>query len=444
MAEKEQLADDIPQVQQQILQYQSAHPQLLYYQQMQYPQLQQQNAQQILLPGAMMLANNIPYAVPSGQYNQMTQASYYSPPQPPSQQIQQQAANSVSFTPYPYQAYSNQQLMQMQNCAMPSMTVSHNNNNNNNSNNGSYKSHKKYTKLQIPSKCSTCNLNFDNEASYQNHIKTHVKCDHDGCQFEASKRVVIQHKRDVHDTGAGIGTGRHKDNTVQSQKKRKIGDNCDQRNEINATGVQCGDEDDSGGIQVKIMQDAEIEQWRAERRARYPTAERVAQKAEELQQSQLLQLDKTQEYLSRFREGPLSASSMKTNVLSQDGGDQSQQKQSKKQKTKSTSNQKPCTVFAKQGKCKYGSRCRYSHTPLNSESPGADNAGSIVKSGAYSNVQLAFFMKVVNYLTSQKSLVQALNEDVILEGNVESSLTSTNSVDEDIEEGEISSDQLQQ
>ncbi|KAI3632489.1 hypothetical protein MIR68_009595 [Amoeboaphelidium protococcarum] len=440
MAEKEQVADDIPQVQQQTLQQQTVHPQLLYYQQMQYPQMQQQSALQNLLPGGMMLANNIPYAVPSGQYNhQMTQASYYSPPQPPSQQIQQQAANSVAYAPYPYQAYSNQYLMQMQNCAMPSMTVSHNNNNN-----GSSKSHKKYAKQLIPSECSTCNLNFDNEASYQNHIKTHVKCDHDGCQFEAPKRVVTQHKRDVHDTGAGIGAGRHKDDTVQSQKKRKIGDTCDQRNEINTAGVQCVNEDDSGGIQVKIMQDAEIEQWRAERRARYPTAERVAQKAEELQQSQSLQVDKTQEYLSRFREGPLSASSMKTNVLAQDGGDQSQQKQSKKQKTKSTSKQKTCTVFAKQGKCKYGSRCRYSHTPLNSESPGADDASSIIKSGAQSNVQLTFFMKVVDYLTSQKSLVEVLDEDVILEGNVEFPLTSTNSIDEDIEEGEISSDQLQQ
>ncbi|KAI3633052.1 hypothetical protein MIR68_009127 [Amoeboaphelidium protococcarum] len=443
MAEKEQVADDIPQVQQQIQQQQTAHPQLLYYQQIQYPQQLQQSAQQNLLPGGMMMAN-IPYAVPSGQYNQMTQASYYSPPQPPSQQIQQQqqqqqlGANTVSYAPYPYQAYSNQYLMQMQNCQMPNMTVSHNS-----SNSGSSNSHKKFTKLQIPSKCSTCILNFDNAESYKNHIKTHVKCDHDGCQFEASKRVVTQHKRDVHNTDAGIGTSIRKDITVQSQKKRKIGDTCDQRNEIDLTGVQCND-DDSGGIHVKIMQDAEIEQWRAERRARYPTAERVAQKAEKLLQPQSLQVDKTQEYLARFRQGPLSASSMKTNVLSQDGGDQSKQKQSKKQKTKSTSNQKPCAVFAKHGKCKYGFRCRYSHTPLNSESLGTDNTSSIVKCGAQINVQLAFFMKVVEYLTSQKLLTEVLDEDVILQGNVESSLTSTVRIDDNIEEGEISSDQLQQ
>ena len=95
--------------------------------------------------------------------------------------------------------------------------------------------------------CEPCDKEFKNIKGYNAHIQTHEGCKHPGCQFSASKKVVIAHYHAKHGLFSGSG---YKDIEVEGRKFR----------------VLLGSDE------------KEIEQWRAERRKQFPTLANIARK----------------------------------------------------------------------------------------------------------------------------------------------------------------------
>ncbi|CAM6103892.1 unnamed protein product [Calypogeia fissa] len=93
-------------------------------------------------------------------------------------------------------------------------------------------------------RCEACDRTFKNAQQFSAHNNTHVKCDVEGCSFEASGRVVKDHKQSAHDNSAS-------DPQVRSKFKSK-------------------------------ENEEEISRWIEERRKHYPTAANIKQKAEEM------------------------------------------------------------------------------------------------------------------------------------------------------------------
>jgi hypothetical protein len=92
--------------------------------------------------------------------------------------------------------------------------------------------------------CQSCKREFSLLKAYQEHMATHEKCTFDGCEFEGSKKVVSTHFQTAH--GEYSGTG-YKVIEVEGEKfKVLMGTNSD-----------------------------EVEQWRLERRKKFPTAKNI-------------------------------------------------------------------------------------------------------------------------------------------------------------------------
>lgn len=92
--------------------------------------------------------------------------------------------------------------------------------------------------------CESCDKSFKQIDAYNAHCKTHVKCEYEGCTFIGSKKVVSTHFETSH--GAFSGTG-YKNIDVEGQSFR----------------VLMGTSPE------------EVEQWRKERKAMFPTKNRV-------------------------------------------------------------------------------------------------------------------------------------------------------------------------
>jgi hypothetical protein len=92
--------------------------------------------------------------------------------------------------------------------------------------------------------CDACEKSFEQKSAFDSHIATHERCSHPGCSFEGSKKVVAAHYHGTH--GLYSGTG-YKTIDVEGQKfKVLMGTN-----------------------------EKEVEEWRAERRKRFPTANKA-------------------------------------------------------------------------------------------------------------------------------------------------------------------------
>jgi hypothetical protein len=92
--------------------------------------------------------------------------------------------------------------------------------------------------------CEPCEKTFKTTASYEAHLKSHEACKHPGCNFNASKKVVIAHFHSSHGQYNGSG---YKTIDVEGQKFR----------------VLLGTSPE------------EVEQWRAERKSKFPTEKRA-------------------------------------------------------------------------------------------------------------------------------------------------------------------------
>lgn len=98
--------------------------------------------------------------------------------------------------------------------------------------------------------CEACDKEFHQLDAYNTHIGTHEKCTHPGCEFSATRKVVSAHYHSKHGTYSGTG---YKTIDVEGQKFR----------------VLLGTSPE------------EVEQWRAERRSKFPTKSNIEKKKEE-------------------------------------------------------------------------------------------------------------------------------------------------------------------
>ncbi|XP_062577878.1 FMR1-interacting protein NUFIP1-like isoform X2 [Saccostrea cucullata] len=89
--------------------------------------------------------------------------------------------------------------------------------------------------------CDTCDRGFKMEEKYQEHIQSHVKCQHEGCSYTAHPKLVRLHNKTQHYSGLAS----------------KI---------------------------WKLESPEDIEKWRQERRKNFPTAENVQRKKEILEE----------------------------------------------------------------------------------------------------------------------------------------------------------------
>eukprot|EP01041_Mallomonas_annulata_P006898 gene6898-14006_t len=104
----------------------------------------------------------------------------------------------------------------------------------------------------IPTKiyyCEPCDKEYNHQNAYEAHCATHEKCRHPGCSFEGTKKVVIAHFHGTH--GQFSGTG-YKVIDVEGQKFRVLMGTCPK----------------------------EIEEWRAERRNKFPSKDNITKKIE--------------------------------------------------------------------------------------------------------------------------------------------------------------------
>ncbi|KNC82872.1 hypothetical protein SARC_04851 [Sphaeroforma arctica JP610] len=51
--------------------------------------------------------------------------------------------------------------------------------------------------------CKNCDKTFVQESQLESHLKQHVSCEHDGCEFSAAKKVVVVHRETVHGKESG-------------------------------------------------------------------------------------------------------------------------------------------------------------------------------------------------------------------------------------------------
>jgi hypothetical protein len=108
--------------------------------------------------------------------------------------------------------------------------------------------------LYIPSVavlyCEPCDKEFPTSAAMEAHNRSHESCRHPGCSFRASKKVVVAHYHSAHGQFSGSG---YKLIDVEGQKfKVLLGTN-----------------------------EAEVNQWREDRKRKFPTAETISKKKED-------------------------------------------------------------------------------------------------------------------------------------------------------------------
>lgn len=97
--------------------------------------------------------------------------------------------------------------------------------------------------------CDACEKSFEQKSAFESHTSTHERCSHPGCSFEASKKVVAAHFHGTH--GLYSGTG-YKMIDIEGQKFKVL-----------------------MGTNGK-----EVEEWRAERRKRFPSASKAKLRGE--------------------------------------------------------------------------------------------------------------------------------------------------------------------
>ena len=170
---------------------------------------------------------------------------------------------------------------------------------------------------------------------------THELCHHPGCKFSASKRVVMAHYHGSH--GEFSGTG-FKTIEVEGQQFRVLMGSCPE----------------------------EIEQWRKERRSKYPTKDQVAKKSslrEQLQEAGGI-VEEGRSNRKRGRAKPETAlpskqpKALKTtdNV---EPGESSEGREATHDSAESQSEKRanfPCKYNYNGKVCTKGEECPYSHT----------------------------------------------------------------------------------
>lgn len=166
-------------------------------------------------------------------------------------------------------------------------------------------------------KCQPCEKNFPLKSQYDAHVATHEECHFDGCSFTASKKVISAHYHSTHGVYSGSGL---KIVAVEGQSFKVL-----------------------MGTDPK-----EVEQWRAERRRRFPTKASHGAKSKV---NSILEISG----------GVLPKALEQTWKLAEhdDADGVNMTPSSAADSLLSSNDKKPCFLFLK-SKCSKGDSCRYS------------------------------------------------------------------------------------
>jgi hypothetical protein len=116
--------------------------------------------------------------------------------------------------------------------------------------------------------CQPCDRGFDTERDQQAHIRTHEKCHHAGCPFEAVHKVLLSHLLKEHGRRAGGGSGTE---GASGGGGAAI--------TLPPSLLELIPEKYRGAAQVGNSAE-EISRWREERRKHFPTAVTIARRQE--------------------------------------------------------------------------------------------------------------------------------------------------------------------
>ena len=185
--------------------------------------------------------------------------------------------------------------------------------------------------------CEPCDKEFTQITAYQAHTNTHEPCSHPGCTFTASKKVVIAHFHGAHGQYSGSG---YKMVDVEGQQFR----------------VLLGSKPE------------EIEAWKQERRARFPTKENVEKRAAD--RSEVIAAGGVVPSDKRSKKNTNNGNNNGNKRLKSGRDEIGEEGSARIDDASNTSRpsakvpiKKPCTFFAK-GNCREGDNCRYSHSDL--------------------------------------------------------------------------------
>jgi hypothetical protein len=168
--------------------------------------------------------------------------------------------------------------------------------------------------------CEPCDKEFNKKSAYEAHLATHEKCQHAGCAFVGSKKVVGAHFQSSH--GAFSGSG-YKMIDVEGQKFRVLlGSNPE-----------------------------EIVQWRAERKNKFPSV--LNHRKEKADSNVGLEVSHKRVQGNDDEESNLPRKAMRKN----DGDAEGDEGTGGDRRASF-----PCKFNYKNKKCSKGDTCPYSHT----------------------------------------------------------------------------------
>eukprot|EP01116_Phalansterium_solitarium_P007298 TRINITY_DN19913_c0_g1_i1.p1 TRINITY_DN19913_c0_g1~~TRINITY_DN19913_c0_g1_i1.p1 ORF type:complete len:473 (+),score=93.94 TRINITY_DN19913_c0_g1_i1:344-1762(+) len=173
--------------------------------------------------------------------------------------------------------------------------------------------------------CDPCEKEFWNELEHANHVKMHVQCEHEGCEFTASKKVVVLHALTLH---------------TDNERLKKL--------------------------MQPLESPEEIAAYIAERKKAFPTKEAVAKKRTEMAASRSTR-GGLRGVSRPAAAGASAASSGQSDENDDESSDSPPDEASSFDADAAAADAMPleervpmCNFF-RRGCCKYGNRCRNSH-----------------------------------------------------------------------------------
>jgi hypothetical protein len=184
--------------------------------------------------------------------------------------------------------------------------------------------------------CDACDKSFTSTTGYEAHCANHEKCSHPGCEFVATKKVLMTHYDTVHGDFSGSG---YKTINVEGMEFRVL------------MGTRPED----------------VSKWREDRKKRFPTSasrEKVAESTNAVIQSGGL-VPKTrlgEKYIQKEKKKDEEIIGINARIdQNKSEKDVPVENDDKNTETKSTKSHRMCHSFRSTGSCRHGDTCHYSH-----------------------------------------------------------------------------------
>lgn len=235
--------------------------------------------------------------------------------------------------------------------------------------------------------CEPCDKEFPIKSQYDVHVSTHEPCSEPGCKFVGSKKVVNAHYHLMH--GLYSGTGYKKINVEGTEFNVLLG-----------------------------TSEAEVQQWREERKKRFPSANAIKKKQED---EALLKQKGGVSSQTDTNNGNKGIDKKNTVIDSHNTGKAHRKRpctyyiQGKCKNTAETCQfshdfiPKPCITFAKRGYCKNGNKCRFAH--IRNSNKNSHEADSVVDTEP--DVVDGIVQGLVNDVIAKTDGVESILENII-------------------------------